>query len=179
MAEATTHIANVLCSGATTQTLTFSSIPSDYDDLVIIGQGLNNSTAGAMLYLDINFNDDTASNYWWGTNVTTGAQWGGSYIENGLAGVLRLTALGGTSNSDDTPASLYMYIPRYKQSMYNTMWFHAAAPRNTTNWSQAQCVFMGTGFWAGGAAISEIDLKTLFGYFAVGSSYDLYGISNS
>tara|TARA_R110000824_G_scaffold4938_1_gene23124 strand:- start:148 stop:687 length:540 start_codon:yes stop_codon:yes gene_type:complete len=179
MAEATTYIGNATASGATTQTLTFTGIPSTYDDLVIIGQGHNNSSAGSMLYLDVNFNNDTGNNYWLSQIKTTGGGLWGTLIDSGLSAQLRIIGIGGTQNSDDTPAGFYMYIPRYKQAMYNTMWFWNAGMTNATNWSQAVTSNVGSAFWGNGAAISEIDLKTLFGYFTVGSSYDLYGISNS
>lgn len=181
MADATTHIATQTVSGSSTTVLTFGSIPSSYDDLIMIGTGRCDSTAGAILYMDIVLNSDTGNNYLYGHAYAYGAGAGyGSSVESAVTAQWRTSSLPGATNSEDNPGAFYMYLPRYSSSSYEkTMLYTSGAVLNAANTASSNCHFKAWGLWTGTGAVNQIELKMLFGNWIAGSSYSLYGVSNS
>jgi hypothetical protein len=188
MAEATTFIAEVEATNATTQTLTFGTIPGTYDDLILMGSGRCNSTAGTVLYLDVNFNNDTTTgNYQYGWNIAYSTTNGyGSLIETNKAEA-RLYYPGNGSNNDASPGNLYMHLTNYangngvlkKVAMFKYGCWMGATSGAFSNWQYANIGYAGYIQYFDTTAITEIDLKTLFGYHQQGSKFSLYGLSNS
>ena len=183
MAEATTFIAEVEATDASTQTLTFGSIPGTYDDLILMGSGCCNSTAGTVLYLDINFNNDTTTgNYVYGWNMLYQSSMYGSLIEINKAEFRGYYP--GAQNSDESPGNYWIHIPNYatsnkKAMLFKYMCFMGATSGAYSNWQYANLGMSGYINWLNTAAITEIDLKTLFGYHRQGSKFSLYGLSTS
>lgn len=179
MAEATTHIATQTVTGGATTIITFGSIPSTYDDLFMIGTGRCDSTAGPRLYMDIVLNSDTGNNYVLGYGYSYGSGYG-STIDAAEVAIWRTQSLPGAQNSEDNPGAFVMYMPRYKSSSYKTqMIYMGGAVLNATNSTQSNLDFKGFGMWDATGAVSNIELKMLFGNWVAGSSYSLYGVSNS
>jgi|TARA_R110000824_G_scaffold311381_1_gene498532 hypothetical protein len=179
MADATTFIATQTVSGSSTTTISFGSIPSSYDDLFMIGQGRCDSTADKMLYMDIVLNSDTGNNYVLGYGYAYGSGVG-SVVDAAKVAIWRTQSLPGIQSSEDNPGGFVMYMPQYSSSAYKTtMVYMSGGVLNATNGLQSNCHFKGFGLWDATAAVNQIELKTLFGNFEAGSSYSLYGISNS
>ena len=189
MANATTLIANQTVAGSPSRTIVWSSIPGTYDDLLIMGSGHGVTTAVNPEYMDTNFNADTTGKYTWGMNYAYRGGYTsiGDYYNSGGNTAIRVTCLSSNGSNADTvtPGGWYMYIPQYAQTTYKkTGWFFCTGLTDTTTWAAGTTYSTMTG-WGGfftydsTAAISEIQLRGMFSNFAVGSSYDLYGIKNS
>jgi hypothetical protein len=166
----------VLASSATS--VTFSSIPSTYTDLVIRSSVRHNGTGGNVWFMGAQFNSVTTSVYSdtflvsdmtsvIGTNSTNGTPFDahvGSMVQNNYTANV-------FSNTE-------MYIPSYAGST-NKVWSAVFAGENDS----ANYNYLGNG--AGLArtteAITQILLKPngSVGGFAAGSSFYLYGISNA
>ena len=129
MAEATTKIATVTGAG-NPQALWFTSIPQTYDDLLVMGQGADTSTAASVLFLDVNWNV-AASVYSWGYAYTTNSGSAG-YSANAEATNARLN-IPGSASSEDAVGSFYMYLPRYATSSYRKQaWYEVGCILNAT-----------------------------------------------
>ena len=190
MAEATTHIANVAAADSLSKTIIFGSISGSYDDLLVMGSGHGTTTSVNPEYMDTNFNADTTGKYSWGINYAyRGAYKATGDTDNSGGGVtaIRVYALSANGSNSDTVSAggWYMYIPRYANTSYKkTGWFFYAGLTDATTWA-AESTYGANTAWSGmftydsTAAITEIQLRCLFGNFTAGSSYDLYGIKNS
>mgnify|MGYP003664699082 CR=1 FL=1 len=190
MAEATTLIANQTAADSTSKTIIFGSIPGTYDDLLVMGSGHGTTTSVNPEYMDTNFNADTTGKYSWGMNYAyRGAYKATGDTDNSGGGVtaIRVTCLPSNGSNSDTVSAggWYMYIPQYANTSYKkTGWYFCTGMTDATTWAASSTYGAMTG-WAGmftydsTSAITEIQLKCLFGNFAEHSSYDLYGIKNS
>ena len=190
MAEATTHIANVTVAGSTSRTIVFGSIAGTYDDLLVMGSGHGVTTSVNPEYMDTNFNADTSGLYSWAINYAyNGAYTSLGHVDNSGGGgtSVRVTCLSSKGSNSDTvtPGGWYMYIPRYAGTTHKkTGWFFCTGLTDATTWAAGttySAMTAWTGFWTynSTAAITEIQLRGMFDDFAIGSSYDLYGITNS
>ena len=184
MAEATTHIATQTVSGGSTASIVFSSIPSTYDDLILIGSGRCDNSSDYQLYFDIRLNSDANSNYTLGHGYAQrGTNSYGSNVDANLVAQWRINNLPGTALSETAPGSFYMYMPGYSETTTkkNMVWMSGSVLSNT-NYVTRQCStlnFKGFGLYNATGGISHMTLTTLYGYWVAGSSYSLYGINNS
>ena len=163
---------NVLASSA--GTITFSSIPATYTDLVLLSSirtdqaGLDNGTANLTL------NGDTASNYS-ATNFTSfisGRNSGRSSSATSVA--IGSGALNSAGHLSNTFGTLELYIPNYLVSANKPLRLFSASENNVTNvYMSGQAIL-----WRNTAAITSITF-TCGGNFVPGSSFYLYGIKNS
>ena len=180
MANTYTFIAsNVLTTTATS--VTFSSIPATYTDLVLRFSARSNEATVTDSIGDIRINGATTSLY---SNTTIYGD-GASAASNRTTSAtyiqcFTVSAAGATSN---TFGSVELYLPNYISTTQNkTLGANSAAESNTataTNW-----------YWNGATAglyresanaISsvEIALNSSGSSFVSGSSFYLYGIKNS
>jgi hypothetical protein len=151
--------------GSTTTTLTFSSIPSTYTDLVIIAN-LGSVSAGNV---QIQFNGDTATNYSAAIMYTTGAAAGAGPYANlsfayGLAGAASLPSTISSSG--------IININNYSNT---TTWKNTLCRYGNSN--QESTCFVGT--WRNTAAINSVTLSSYSGAYLTGSSFTLYGIQGA
>ncbi len=156
-------------TAATAQTsVTFSSIPQTYTDLVIVTNAIANVT-GADLFV-VHFNGDNASNTYslqsvYGTGTTYG-----TYSANNQVGHV----IGNLSTNTS--------------SEYALSTFHIMNYTNTTTWKPFMCrsnsvstsgIYMDltAGTWRSTSAITAIQLRTVNGYqIKAGSTLTMYGI---
>lgn len=166
----------VLASSATS--VTFSSIPSTFTDLVIRSSARHNGTGGNIWYMGVQFN-----------SVTTGL-----YSETFL--VADMTNVIGTNNVNSLPFDVHagnlvqnnytanvfsnteMYIPSYAGST-NKVWSAAFAGENDA--ANYNYIGYNAGLARTTEAITQIILKPngSVGGFSAGSSFYLYGISKA
>lgn len=158
---------NVLSSNAST--VTFSSIPSTYTDLVLRVSGRSQNATGYFYFLfngagtysetDLRGNGSTASSI---RSTGDGQMFGQGY--------LRLVGSGMTANTFN---SVEVYIPNYAGSQNKI-----ASAFSVTENNNATVEFITAGAGASDVtgAISSI---TCYTAFAAGSSFYLYGIKNS
>ena len=176
MAEATTKLATVTGSG-NPATLSFTSISQSYDDLILMGIGADTSTAGAQLYIDIQFANDTGSNYCYGNGSVTTSNTRGIAVEGNQTQIR--THQPGSQTAEEAFGFLYMYIPRYTTTSYSKQVWFSDGFVCQQNGTQSTNVYAAWGVWDSTTAIDEIDLKCLFGTFKTESLFTLYGVKNS
>jgi hypothetical protein len=147
--------------GTAVSTVTLSSIPSTYTDLVlVIGYGVH-STGGELLRM--RFNGDTATNYS-NTRIANGGGGFGSFRDSNSS-VIDVGAIYTTAD----PLTFIAHIPNYTNSTTNKT---VVCSSNTT-----QNVTSTIGLWrATPQAITSIGFLLTGGNFAIGSTFTLYGI---
>ena len=146
--------------GTAVATVTLSSIPSTYTDLIlVVGYG-NNTVGGQNLYMQ--FNGDTGSNYS-NTRLVAGGGGVGSYRDSNST-VINVGAIYGTAD----PMTHISQINNYANT---TTYKTVLCRHNTTNNVAAH-----VGLWRSTAAITSITFSASGGNFGVGSTFTLYGI---
>jgi len=147
--------------GGSSSSVSFSSIPSTYTDLVLIIDG----TVGSNCGIQMQFNSDSGSNYTF----------------------TRMTGDGTTASSDRSVSNTFMELGFYVSSTRNMNIVQIMNYANTTtfktvlNRANAQSVNIGTQLYAElwrktPEAINSISLSAS-GNFSTGSIFTLYGIA--
>lgn len=170
-------IASEVLSG-TAASVTFSSIPSNYNDLVLRVSVRHNGTGGNVWYIGAQFNTNTSTVY------------SETFLVSDMSSVIP------ASNSNETPFNIHaasmvqnnytsntfsnseMYIPSYTSSQ-NKVWSSALV--NENNASNYNYLGRNAGLWRSTDAINQIVLKPngSVGSFVAGSTFYLYGVKNS
>lgn len=152
---------------AAAATVTFSSIPGTYKDLVIIGVARSNKSANND-DTRLQFNGDTGSNY-------------GFYQQNRFgagatdpADHLNLAAVTGATATANIPASFTAEINAYAQTTFHKVVRAYSVAYVTGSGFGDETV---TGRWASTAAITQIDIFSPADQFVIGSTFSLYGRS--
>jgi hypothetical protein len=162
---------NVLSSSAAS--VTFSSIPSTYTDLVLRSSARSST---ATLNVRIRFNSDTATNYSLVYLYGEGSA-GGSGIENNQTS-LRPQATNASSYTADTFANFESYIPSYNSANSKPVSVFNVTENNVSG-ASSSWIFSGGGLWRNSSGITSIEITSSSGNFVSGSSFHLYGIKNS
>jgi len=140
--------------GGTASSVTFSSIPATYRDLILVGTGTISGAVGS-----IRFNADTGSNY---TRV--------GMLGNGSS----------TSSFADTSAEVFLnnspmtgilQIMDYSATDKHKTYLHR--DNNASSLVVAQA-----GRWANTAAITTVGIVAVGGTFSAGVTFALYGIAS-
>lgn len=157
---------NVLAAMAAS--VTFSSIPGTYSDLLlqIIGRGTQSATSVAVR---IRFNGDTGSNYDYSRENRFGSTQGAA------AAFIEIGSIAAATAPASTPSDLEISIPRYA----DTAWHHSAyCDQFLKTGTTGAAMFMqhSGGIWRSGAAITSITALLDLGNYDVGSAFYLYGI---
>ena len=146
-------------SGVSTSTITFSSIPQTYTDLVLVVNG----QTSANVDIFVRFNSDTASNYSYTTLRGLGTS--ASSVRNSNA-----TSLGILSG--DPSAGFSTYITNIFNYTNATTYKTTVTRTNTGDRTGAI-----VGLWrATPAAVTTVQVRIDSGYFIAGSTFTLYGI---
>ena len=156
--------------------VTFSSIPATYTDLVVKVSVRNNNTG-----MRVQFNSDTAANYSWRRLDANGASafsdsnatFGSPYNT-----FLYFSMQSTTTDTANTFSNGEMYVPNYTGSTQKSAFFDSVAENNATTAYMA----MQAGLWTGTAAITTVTLSPDTGTspaFSANSTFYLYGIKNS
>ena len=157
--------------------VTFSSIPSGYKDLVlkvsIRNSGDNGNNSAAM---STTFNGDTANNYSW-TYVWANISSPNSGQTGNYSNIQGYFISNGSSSTASTFANTEIYIPNYASSTAKPVsYFGSPETNSTTLWANS----IGAALWRGTSAITTILLKPVYGTnFVSGSSFYLYGLLDS
>lgn len=153
-----TPIATTTVSG-TPSSVTLSSIPSSYTDLVLIIAGA--SSTGTSYKLQ--FNGDTGTNY-----SSTYLYGDGSAAASGR--VSNNATMNGFGRTDGSGGNGIINIQNYANtSIYKTAIGRGSAAGNL--------VIASVGLWRSTAAINSITIQTEAGTFSTGETLTLYGIA--
>ena len=164
-----TKIASNTVGAGGTASVTFSSIPSTYTDLVL--RASPRSTAVEDTF-GIRFNSDSGSNY-----PFRGLEGNGATARS-FSGTNTLVGLGRMSQSNFTASTFgnnEFYIPNYTSSNYKSVSIDAVNENNATT----AITELAAGLWNSTAAINTILILPSSGSFAQYSTFTLYGISNA
>lgn len=159
-----------------TTTVTLSSIPATYDDLILRVSARNNGSGSSNDNVYCKVNNDGGSNY----TVSHIYGYTGSSGVNLAGGSGTTTSITiyetDTSTLANTFAQAEIYFWGYTTANSKQFNNFAVAPSNRTgtgiiSWYQ--------GRWQSGAVISSLVLNPNAGQFIAGSSFILYGIKNT
>jgi hypothetical protein len=159
--------------GTTASSVTFSSIPGTFKDL-ILRISARNADAVFGRELRCTFNANTGSLYSYiqlSGSGTTAASTSGSSLAYGVLG-----SINGGGTTANTFGSMEVYIPSYLASANKPLSSYAVTELNSDVNNQIKVeadLFRST------TAISSIELFLNSGNFDTGSSFYLYGIKNS
>jgi hypothetical protein len=164
---------NVLASSAAS--VTFSSIPATYTDLVVRAS-IRSDRAAVNDGLFLTFNSDTASVYsatsLYVNNSTTVL----SGRANGTPSDTFYYYTDGANATSNTFSNTELYIPSYTASQNKPLSLTSMAEGNTTNFSMGA----NAGLWRNTAAMTSINIVSFVGAnFVTGSSFYLYGIKKN
>jgi hypothetical protein len=156
-----TLIAKTTVAGTSTTTVTFSSIPSTYTDLIIVEQ----ATASASAYSSIYFNTDNAS-----TNYSRSYLFGSGSVafSNRDSNTASFLAIDYISSGTTANCHIYQINDYANTTTYKTL----LARYNLIN----DGVGLYVGLWRSTAAINAITFVRSSGTYTAGSTYSLYGI---
>jgi hypothetical protein len=149
--------------GSAAASVTFSSIPSTYTDLVLITQG-SVSASGASIYLEIN--GDTASNYSFTYIYGSGSAAASARATNNSTGI---DALGYNSGFSTGQLMTINHFMNYSNTTTNK----TVLCRGSDAGSEVGAT---VGLWRNTSAITSIKVKNTGSNFTVGHTFSLYGI---
>jgi hypothetical protein len=162
---------NVLSASAVS--VTFSSIPATYTDLVV-KISARKDTSNPTVF--VRFNGVTTSSYKYQDLQATG-----SVLSGATSTAAQFSLTGGNNMSTDvseTFSNAELYIPNYIETQRKSF-LSSTAREGITLLSADNNLGVISGEFSETAAISSILLTTLSANFVSGSSFYLYGIKNS
>jgi hypothetical protein len=172
MATYTLISSNVLTSSAAS--VTFSSIPATFTDLVLRAS-VRSDAAATVKETEIIFNADTATNYSF-TNVLGLGSNGEASQQFGTLAYGWTGKIAAASSTSDTFANVEIYIPSYTASQNKQI---SSNNINENNNSIVEATAAVAVLWRNNAAITSILFYPRASNFVSGSSFYLYGISNA
>jgi len=172
MAAGNTYVpiaTNTLSSAALT--VTFSSIPSTYTDLIIVING-RSTYAGTYINNYLQFNGDGSSNYsdttlyGNGSSVTSSRH---SSVSNPQCGVIPAANI---------TSGIFGVVTHHIMNYANTSTYKTFLNRSSNSDSGGGYAYASVGLWRSTAAITSVVLAIDSGYnWASGSTFSLYGIA--
>ena len=153
-----TALANITL-GSSASSVTFSSIPATYRDLVLVST--NSMTTSASLF--VRFNNDTGANY------TTARMYNSAGGATPVSDTYAPAEIGYNTTTNMGIANIMDYSATDKHKTYLTRWGNA----DGTNYVQAYAAR-----WANTAAITTVNIAPSTGQIASGSTFALYGIAS-
>ena len=161
-------IATTTAAGGETS-ITFSSIASTYKHLQL--RILARRTTGINAIVQLQFNGDTASNYWWhildGDGTTAAASNSGA----ATTAMRCFTMNSGTNLANQYGAGIIDVIDYASTSKYKTIRTFGGNDQNATG-----RVNLNSGMWNSTSAVTSIVVSFLGDALAAGSTFALYGI---
>lgn len=163
------HIASTSLT-TSASSISFTSIPSTYTDLVIIGTLANADTIGT-IYLDWRFNNDTGANY-------------GRWVWGQSGGAITYDNRNGSRNRiewdvlDIRPNLSYSFIANINDYANTTTYKNLFGISNNPGIDSTHGLNYAGGMWASTSAINRVDLlpNDPLKSWATGSTAALYGI---
>lgn len=161
--------------GSSQTTITFSSIPAHFQDLIVVIRPRSTSTGTAVV---VTFNADTGNTYAKNTNGVDGTgthSAGTSYNQTSITCNNSSASSGANANYF---GHLHFYITGYAETgkTRNGHWVGNRVHTDTANHARQ----MGSFFWENTAnAISSIELNLDAGDFDTGTIYALYGVGTA
>ena len=156
---------------ATATTITFSSIPSIYTDLVLRISARSDGAA-QVVSTRLRYNGVTTTTY-----SRTLLQGSGSAATSSRtsSSSQHVFIIDGATSTANTFASTEIYIPSYTASQNKAIFGFSVSETNATAAEMTTDAYL----WSNTAAINAIEISLSSTNFLIGSSFYLYGIKNS
>ncbi len=182
-----TKLATLTASGVSSAS--FSGISGSYDDLKILGSAHTDDATPSWgnttpyQVMTIQFNSDSSSVYFVSYGYATGTTPTGvtdGWTSYTSAQEISVPLAPNSYSSQDDFSAIEMYVPAYSgsrqkkcrvQGSFMTPYASAGGPNPLS--------IMGNGGWDNTSAITSITFAANYGDFVSGTSFTLYGISNS
>lgn len=175
MANTYTLIASATASGTTTTTVTFSSIPQTYTDLLFVVNARTNR-AGNFDELLLRFNSDSATNYS-AIHMSANAGTATSQLVSSNTS-LRFASINGNTTTSNVFSNTEIYIPNYTGTANKPISTSTVVETNDTTNYYIRGI---ANLYRGSSAITSISCQSYFDpgvlYFIANSTFYLYGIS--
>ena len=156
--------------GSSAASVTFSSIPSTYKDLVIrYSARLDAATTASRL----SFNGDSATNYS-DTAIYGNGSSASSTLDSSQTYIRPYASTDSSAMTTNTFASAELYIPNYAASTNKPLSNFGVTEDNST--STAVIIAATAALWRNTSAITSITFTANTGNYVSGSSFYLYGI---
>ena len=169
---ANTYVAiQTVTLSTTSATISFTSIPQTYTDLLVLTSTRTNEASADWSESNITFNGVTTgytNRYLYGTGTGTGTGSNGTTFVYGGRGT-------GSTATANTFGNASVYIPNYTSSNYKSV----STDEVTENGTTAALAFMNAGLWSNSAAITSLTITALGCSFVQYSTATLYGIKSS
>lgn len=155
----------------TTASVTFSSLPATYNDLVIVGQGKAQSGSSTLVDVGVRFNGDTNSNY--STVKTYSLNYSSGTVSTNIGGINAETYLDANNTNDALGSGFKIDLFDYNTTYSYKNFLNRASCFTQTD----KGVFITASTWKNAAAITSITLYPTTGSgFYAGTYIALYGI---
>lgn len=179
-----TKLATLTASGVSSAS--FSGISGSYDDLKILGSAHSDSSSGSTTpyqVMTIRFNSNSSSVYFVSYGYATGTTATGvtdGWTSYTSAQEISVPLAPNSQNSQNDFSAFDMFIPGYSssrrkrcrvQGSFMTPYASSGGPN--------PIAILGNGGWDNTSAITSITFSLNYGDFVSGTSFTLYGISNS
>jgi hypothetical protein len=168
MAAGNTYIAIATQTlGSSATSVTFSSIPGTYTDLIIVTSALSPGGGNNSRGYRFELNSDTATNYsqTWLANGTSSRE--SSQTRGRIGGI--------SETANDVTTVLTTFLNYSNTTTYKTV-LSKSSNLNTNNDTN---VFAGVSLWRSTSAITSIRLFSGANIFGTGTTATLYGIKNA
>jgi hypothetical protein len=160
--------------GSSAASVTFSSIPATYTDLVLRYSVRLATGASIVNSEQFRLNSDTTSNYSETEVGGSGSGAGSSRKSNVTA--WELGYFNGNGSTSNTFSSHEIYIPNYTGTANKAISYFGATEQNSSTDNQLQAIAK---LYRGSSAISSIFIGNYGVNFVSGSSFYLYGLRSS
>lgn len=152
--------------GSAASSVTFSSIPATYTDLVLV-MSIFPETSGGAPYIRATVNSDTASNYSFTYLLGNGTA-ASSGRATSVTGLLGSPTIG---SSTTIPTQVMMNFQNYS----NATTYKTVLTRNSDQNSGVVTAYVS--LWRSTSAISSINIAGTTANYGTGSTFNLYGIT--
>jgi len=152
--------------GSDTATVTFSTIPQTYTDLILVAEIRSSRAANTGDTMRVRFNSDTGSNY--STTVLQGSADGAESTRFTSATFCYVRVPAATATANVFSPSIW-HIMNYSNTTTNKTTLQKGS-------IAAVQVEIDTSLWRNTAAITTIDISAASGNLVSGSKFTLYGI---
>lgn len=170
MAVTFDKITTVTVGSSGSSTISFTSIPSTYTDLCLLGS-MRGDAAYNYTDVKVEFNGVTTGY----SRITLYGD--GTSVGSGSDSTARFTSTNLATSTSSTFSNIYLYIPNYTSSNYKAISSDTSVENNSASNNLNMAV---SGLWSNTASISSITLTPLTGgNFVQYSVVTLYGISKS
>ena len=175
MANATMILISSQTLGGTTASVTFSSIPSTYNDLKLVCS-MRGDVSALLGAVKVAFNGDSATNYSY-TNLLGNSSVVSSKRTTSATSDLIINQDDATATAN-TFGSCEIYIPNYN-STGSKPWFNIDVTEDNAATVNSADIQANAHLYRGTSGISSITLTPSSGNFVQYSDFYLYGIKNS